>query len=257
MKTLIRTKDDTCDLDDGIHFNCKPDVTPNTLKSWVYQAVKDHTTGGAQNKTKCVRVVYKNDYHIDLPIYKKEDNDDYPWLAVKNKQWDEEESDPKGFVDWYNEKKSNQMTRMIRCLKSWGDHVRNNMLSGLAMTLLAEDNLDSNDRDDIALKDILVSMKNELEDSWELHMPVSPEDDVLDRYDEDFQYRFFSRLDKFIEDAEAAIDEESQLKASRLWRKHLGQRFPLGEDSTEKEKSNLSSLHGIAATGTYKPYGDE
>ncbi|MCQ2287140.1 MAG: hypothetical protein MJZ76_09775 [Bacteroidales bacterium] len=44
LKTSIRTKDDTCDLDDGIYFDSNPDnVAGTTLQKWVKEAV-DGTT---------------------------------------------------------------------------------------------------------------------------------------------------------------------------------------------------------------------
>ncbi len=35
MKNGIRTSEDICDLDDGVYFFRKPDVTASTLKDWV------------------------------------------------------------------------------------------------------------------------------------------------------------------------------------------------------------------------------
>lgn len=251
MKTLVRTKGDTCDLDDGIHFKIEPDVTPTTLQKWVYEAVEGHTDGGQEHRNKCIRVIYKNDYHIDLPIYKQSEDDDYPFLAVKNKDWDEEESDPKGFVDWYNDNKTDQITRNARYKKAWGDKKNHKMPNGLAMSLFAEKYTQSNERDDIGLKDTLIKMRKKLKANWEALMPTRPFDDVLSNYDETFKNNFFTALDDFIDDAEKALEEESELKASKLWRKHLGSRFPLGED---EGTNNKAAILGIANSGTHKPY---
>ena len=251
MGTMIRTKDDTCDLDDGIHFKCEPDVSPTTLQEWVYKAVEGHTTGGQKHMDKCIRVTYKNDYHIDLPVYKQADDDDLLWLAVKSKKWDEEESDPKGFVEWYKEEKTDLMTRMTRYLKAWGDHVRNNMPSGLAMTLFSEKYLNPNERDDIALKNTLIEMRDNLKINWQAIMPKKPGDDILATYSPVFKTNFLQALDDFIEDAEKAIKESCQLKASKLWRKHLGVRFPLGE---AEDTSDKASVLGQASRGIHKPY---
>ncbi len=122
MGTMIRTKDDECDLDDGVYFKREPDVTGTTLQKWVYEAVEGHTDGGQQHRKKCIRVIYAGDYHIDLPVYyqlKDEDgNDKHPNLAVKNEDW--EESDPKEFIEWYNDAKTEQIVRLARYLKGWG-----------------------------------------------------------------------------------------------------------------------------------------
>ena len=55
---------------------------------------------------------------------------------------------------------------------------------------------------------------------------------------------------------EKAIEEKNKLKASKLWRKHLGERFPLANDEDDETMSNLEKLRtigkqvtaGIAAT---------
>jgi hypothetical protein len=47
---------------------------------------------------------------------------------------------------------------------------------------------------------------------------------------------FLEALKNFIQDAESALNEKNQLKSSKLWKKHLGDRFPDGEDKDEDEK---------------------
>jgi len=233
MKTMIRTKDDECDLDDGIYFLREPDVTATTLQKWVYQAVEGHTEGGQQHRKKCIRVIYAGDYHIDLPVYYHlEEEGDHPFLAVKNEGW--EESDPKEFVEWFRGVKTEQMVRVARYMKGWCDHKRNNMPSGLAMAILTEKNIQEDDRDDIAMRDTLVEIKKSLKKKWECIVPTTPQDDLFEKYDDIFKKNFFKNLDAFIEDAKAAVRENCEEKASKKWRKHLGSRFPLGEKSTEE-----------------------
>jgi len=41
---------------------------------------------------------------------------------------------------------------MVKYLKGWGDHKRNKMPSGLAMTILAAENTKHNERDDIRIE---------------------------------------------------------------------------------------------------------
>lgn len=253
MKTVIRTKEDMCDLDDGVYFLCEPDVTPTTLQNWVYQAVCDHTEKGATRHNKCVRVHFANDYQIDLPIYKKADGDDHPWLCVKGGTWTDEQSDPKEFVEWYDEERNHQLTRIIRYLKSWGDTVRHNMLSGLAMTLVAQDNYTEDDRDDQALYDVLVAIRSSLKSSWSAKMPTTPKDDILVEYDADFQKRFFGHLDSFIDDAKNALEQESEKKAGNLWRKHLGKRFPEGKEE-ERNAEKINRLKETSRRATVAPY---
>ena len=70
-------------------------------------------------------------------------------------------------------------------------------------------------------------------------MPTTPEDDLFADKDDTFKKNFFAALDAFIEDAEAAIREKCEEKASKKWRKHFGDRFPLGEKDTTAEANSI------------------
>lgn len=255
LGTMIRTKDDECDMDDGVYFQIKPGVTGTTFQGWVKDAVKDATSENPEHRKKCIRVYYKGDYHIDLPVYYKQENDNHPFLGVKDSDW--EESDPKEFIEWFKGKrdKNGQLVRVVRYLKAWGDHKRNKMPCGLVMSVLSEKNIKFNDRDDIALRDTLKEIKRTLDINWTCKMPVVPFDDLFTDYDDTRKNNFLTALDDFIVDANTAIDtEKNQLKASRLWQKHLGKYFPDGadEDVDAKEASLLEKAilinAGIAST---------
>ena len=249
LKTLIRTKDDTCDLDYGVYFKNNPDnVSGTTLQKWVKEAVDGTTDATPIHKKKCIRVDYKAGYNIDLPIMVfDEDKDNHPHLAVKN--CDFQDDDPKEFVDYFKANKTEQMVRVIKYLKAWCDHKRQDMPSGLAMTVLSLKYFQGNDRDDIALKHLLIEIERQLKMSFRCKMPTTPKDDLFEDYSEVKRKNFMDNLSDFITDAKMAIDEPNHLKSSRLWRKHLGDRFPLGED-----KSDNSSKSFIKTAGASKPY---
>lgn len=242
LKTSIRTKDDTCDLDDGIYFESNPDnVTGTTLQKWVKEAVGGTTDATPIHKRKCIRVDYKAGYNIDLPVLVfDEENDEHPMLAVKNDEF--QIDDPKEFVDYFQENKTDQMIRIIKYLKSWCDHKRNEMPCGLAMTVLALDNFQPNQRDDISLKYTLIEIEKSLKQRFKCQMPTTPYDDLFADYSETKKKNFLENLSAFIEDAQKAIDESNQLKASKLWRKHLGDRFPLGDDKEDESSSNFTRV---------------
>ena len=250
LGTSIRNKEDHCDLDDGVYFKSNPDnVTGTTLQNWVYDAVTGVTAATPTHKSKCIRVDYQAGYHIDLPVMVFDNStDDHPMLAVKNEDF--KTDDPKEFVDYYKKHKTDQMTRIVKYLKSWCDHKRESMPSGLSMTVLALEHYQSNERDDIALKFILIEIEKALQKEFKCKMPTTPEDDLFAGYSETKRNNFMNNLSNFVSDAKAAIDEKNQLKASKLWRKHLGDRFPLGEDKDESTSEN--ALRSVA--GTSRPY---
>lgn len=147
------------------------------------------------------------------------------------------------------------MIKVIKELKAWCDHKRNKMPSGLAMTILAmnaKDKIVLNDRDDILLTDVLREIKKALAQKFECIVPVTPKDDLFADYDTTRKNNFLTNLDSFLVDAEAALKEANQLKASRLWQKHLGTRFPDGEDKNELTNSSAATTSGAALS---RPWG--
>mgnify|MGYP003624135732 CR=1 FL=1 len=254
MKTGIRTKDDICDLDDGVYFFRTPDVTATTLQNWIWDAVNGYTSTTPEHRKKCIRNIFSGDYEIDIPVYYKIYGKEYQ-LAVKNNGW--EDSDPKALIDWFNNNKdaNGKMIKAIKELKAWCDHKRNKMPSGLAMTILAMNakaKIVFNDRDDILLTDILREIKKALAQKFECIVPAAPKDDLFADYDETRKSNFLNNLDSFVSDAEAALKEQNQLKASRLWKKHLGTRFPDGEDKNEQSNSSAATTSGAALS---RPWG--
>lgn len=254
MGTTIVTKDDECDLDDGIYFRREVGVSGTTLQKWVKDAVDGATSTNPQHRKRCVRVIYAGNYHIDYPIYYFPSDWEHPKLAVKNEEITE--SDPKEVVTWFDSaKKDNpQLIRIVKYLKGWGDYKRNRMPNGLSMCILGADNLVNNDRDDIALQKTLIAIKDKLDDDFECIVPATPEDDLFEDYDSNRKDYFLDNLKEFINDATTAVEnEKNQLAASKLWRKHLGDKFPLGadEDVDVKEKALKEQSANILAGKAY------
>lgn len=254
MGTIIRTKDDTCDLDDGVYFKTNPDNKSCTeLQRWIKDAVDGTTDATPVHRKKCITVDYKVGYNIDLPVFIfNKSSDEHPILAVKDSEW--QVDDPKDFFDHFNSEKDKvgQLVRIVRYLKAWCDYKRDKMPSGLSMTVLALDNWQANTRDDISLKFTLIEIENQLKREFKCEMLTTPKDNLFEDYIQARKDNFLNNLSNFITDAKTAVDtEKNQLKASSLWEKHLGEKFPNGEDKDEKavDASLLSSTIGIV-----KPY---
>lgn len=255
MKNGIRTSEDICDLDDGIYFFRAPDVTATTLKEWVRKAVDGYTDTAAENRKKCVRTIFVSDYEVDHPVYCKEEGKEYQ-IAVNGVGF--EDSDPKAMVNWFVDKKDaeGRLVRAVKYLKGWADKQSFKMPSGLALTILASNAKELivlNERDDITLRDILKEIKKELNKSFKCIVPAVPNDDLLENYAN--KDKFLDALNKFIEDADSAIRDTNKKDASKLWRKHLGDRFPLGED--KEEKTSYGTAAAAAGAITSYPFGHE
>ncbi|MBL7739077.1 MAG: hypothetical protein JNK14_07650 [Chitinophagaceae bacterium] len=244
MKTGIRTKDDICDLDDGVYFMREPDVTSTTLQGWILDAVNGYTDDPPEHRKKCIRNIFINDYEIDMPVYYKIDEKEYQ-LAIKDSGW--EDSDSRALINWFNSRKDKegQLLKIVKYHKGWGDYKRNKMPSGLAMTILvcnAKAKIVYNDRDDITMRDTLKEIKKALDNKFECIVPVVPFDNLFKDYDQKRIDNFKSALKDFVGDADEAIREGNQLKASRLWRRHLGNRFPEGKDENEGSSNRNAGL---------------
>ncbi|GAB6393801.1 MAG: hypothetical protein MdMp024_0113 [Bacteroidales bacterium] len=274
------------DIDDGVYFIGKEEdqKSIDTYHSWIYDAVKDHTSKGAIDKTTCVRVLYADGHHIDLPIYFKIKRDDtIPQLAHKSKGWID--SDPKAFFDWFNEKAKDkeQLRRIVKYLKAWRDY-RNTqnssvqMPSGFILTILATNNISYNDRDDVALKETLNKIQQSIDPNnggiFECFRPTTPTDeDLFQNYSDTKRDYFLSQLDNFVKSANEAVAGNNPQKTCEQWQKHFGDRFSCTtaideDDAKEKAKAlsegtlkystaaGLSTSVGTAMAASKGFYGD-
>lgn len=273
MDTIIRPIGDDFDLDDGTYFNLRqidgnvPSV--KDVREWISNIIG--SKGNIIDKPACIRVEFKEQgFHIDLPIYHAE-NFKEPYLAHKKEGW--VESGPVEFIEWfekkveentrfqkaflfegfgldkeYNEwlsdirKKDAQLRRIVRYLKSWGDFKREDMPQGIVMTILAADgNYIVNERDDIALRDTLVNIKNYLaKNGFKCIRPTRLEgEDLFANYDSSKKDYFKNALDSFIISANQAINNPNHKESCLKWQRHLGDRFPcyLAKDEIEGSKT--------------------
>lgn len=252
------------DLDDGIYFIEKEDEdnkkSITTWHNWVYDSVDGHTSKTPVRKTTCVRVCFADGHHIDLPIYYKKD--DTIQLAHKSKDWID--SDPKEFYQWFNDKKTPQLERIVRYLKGWKNfkEINNSSLklpSGFELTILATNNYVEDDNDDKAFRETIRKIDKELNkaNGFRCVRPTTPKgEDVFEGYSETRKNNFLNALSSLLSDLDKAKEEKNFKKASEILRdKQFGSRFPLGEDKDEEEKSNNLSYSIGAALIKPKPYG--
>lgn len=249
------------DVDDGIYFDGNKEdddrPTPSTYHSWICQAVDGHTDTPPIDKNTCVRTIFADGHHIDQPIYYKQG--DVPELAHKRDGYIK--SDPDEFTTWFSDRadKNSQLRRLVRCGKGWCDN-RNyknsskKMPSGMVMTILITENVTYREnRDDIALKETLINIRATLRNNFACYRPTTPKGENLlaDYMQKDY---FMNCLDNFIDDAKKALEEKNFKKATELWRKHLSDRFPLGEDKDDTSNA-AAGLAAIIPSST-KPYAE-
>ena len=258
----IRTEGDNCDQDDGIYVDRNPEdsVDGTTLQEWIFEALEGSTSTTPEHKPRCIRNFYKPNnlgtFHIDYPSYYKTEDMFHPMLTVKNGEL--EESDPKEFTEWLKDitDDEGQLRRLIRYLKGWADYKSKSidMPNGLTLTVLACNSYVAVDsRDDEALYETLQGIQSALQTEWECIMPSTPHDDLLANTDYTFRVNFMNSLSDLISDAEEALEVSSKHKASKLWKKHMGTRYPLAPE--ENTVGNRAALAGLI--GNNKPYFDD
>ncbi len=251
------------DLDDGVYFIEKDDEdnkkSINTWHDWVCDSVENHTGKDSIRKTTCVRVVFADGHHIDLPIYYKDGTIE---LTHKTKSW--LESDPKEFVEWFNDFNNSQLKRIVRYLKAWKNYREDNnsnlkLPSGFELTILAANNHVKDDNDDKAFRETIRNINTELNktNGFKCLRPTTPKgEDVFAAYSDTRRDNFLNTLSSLLSDLDRADNEKNFRKASEYLRNNqFGDRFPLGEDKKEEARSNqLASSLGAAAI-IPKPYG--
>ena len=248
------------DIDDGVYFIGEEDkedrYVVDTYHEWIYDAVKDHTSKGAIKKNTCVRVLYADGHHIDLPIYYKQRN--VPELAHKSKDWID--SDPREFYKLFNEKAASnqQLRRIVRYLKAWCDFRNFNrpdvkMPSGFIMTILATDNLSINERDDVAFKETLEKIKNKLDNKFECKRPTTPKgENLLSDFSDTRREYFLAQLNSFITSASQALEINNHKESCLKWQKHFGDRFSCSNAKDEDEASSRSYSSAAVITQNAK-----
>ncbi|MFK7806973.1 MAG: cyclic GMP-AMP synthase DncV-like nucleotidyltransferase [Saprospiraceae bacterium] len=250
------------DLDDGVYFIYKDEEdtkhSVNTWHDWIFKATDNHTGKDSIRKTSCVRVVFADGHHIDLPIYYKEDG--VIELAHKSKGW--LESDPKEFYEWFNEKKKTRLRleAVVRCLKAWKNfredkNTNLKLPSGFELTILATNNYVNADNLDEAFRDTVKAIDEELNkrDGFKCYRPTTPSnEDVFENYSETRKSNFLNTLTSLKNDCIKASEENNFKTASIILRNNqFGNRFPLGEDKDEKTRSN--NLKNSLGTAIIKP----
>lgn len=260
MNTTVVPIDGEFDIDDGVYLEHLKNedeedwATPSTVHNWILKAVEGHTSTPPVNKNTCVRVIYKNNYHVDLPIYVM--SGDHPKLAHKSKGWID--SDPKALTKWFIDEvavKGDQLKRVVRYFKAWKDFKDGDtkLPSGMVLSILAANHYASgylND-DDSAFVETARAIHKELNESFSLVRPVFPSEELISDWSETKKNNFLSKLENLIKKGDKAIAETDKTKASEKWIEALGDRFP----EYQAPKSELNTVFKSTAPAVLGNHG--
>lgn len=249
------------DLDDGVYFICSEEERkqPSTYHTRLKNAVDGHATD-VQDKTTCVRVIYADGHHIDLPSYWLEKEGDVPQLAHLSKGYIE--SDPKAFKEWVEEHFSasgnaEQLRRMIRYLKAWknyreSENARVKIPSGFVLTILACEHFCPNDRDDVAFEQTLSAIKFALNEDFCCYRPTVPtHEDLLEEFSKE---KLMSELNKLMNQVYNALNGVNQEDAATYWREVFGDRFPKGDSETKTAGDRSNNPMRVKVSRPWRSY---
>ena len=252
MKTTINTIDNKeYDVDDGVYIQGYSDKemsewpSVQTVHNWVKDAVQGYTSTEPIDKNTCIRVVFVDNYHIDLPIYINKNEVIY--LAHKEKGW--MISDPKEFTDWFIDKVKSygeQVRSVVKYLKAWKDY-KGIDLKGIEITILVGNNFYRNSENDLnSLLGTVVNINNTLNYNFSCKKTVRPYEDLFEIKTEAQRERILNSLEELEQKLNEATNEKDTDKVNQILKEIFGDRFPkIEKDKEEQEKYLRTSSPAI------------
>jgi hypothetical protein len=253
IATIVNPLDEEYDIDDGVYLqNLDRDKSKwpstSTVHNWICNAVKGHTDKDPVDKRTCVRVIYKGQYHVDLPIYGENTNTYY--LAEKGGNgWNE--SNPRALTEWFKkqvETRGEQVRRIVRYLKAWADFKQKNngkMPGGLLLTVLVAYNYDKQERDDTCFGGTVRNISTNVGSNFVVYNPVDSKEDLASHLTNSQKQTFKDLLSKLLVSAGKALKEDSKKTASETWQKEFGDRFPIRDDPGKKKDYLITSAPAL------------
>lgn len=245
MKTMIQDAGYDYDIDDGVYFRKKDLVGDRGAEMSALQArhmVRDAIDDGSFSRapevhSNCVRVFYKKGYHVDLPIYREVTKETifgeevYYELAAST-GW--KRSDARDVSDWYEGQRTasgdgTQMRRINRDLKTYArsrDSWRSCILSGFGISVLTAECFVPSDREDRALYDAMVAIRDRLHWNLEVKHPVTPDSYITKGPDDARARQFRDKLTDAINSLEPLFASDcTREKALKCWDKVFNTTF--------------------------------
>lgn len=195
--TMVQQPNKDYDIDDGVYFWQDDlegpnggDKTPLDAKKMIQKALDDARFNKAPEvRTNCVRVYYYKGYHLDVPVYRKvkttnSSGEEEVYFELASSDW--KASDPAEVTRWFqreNESQSpdttngRQLRRQTRLNKAFArsrESWRSQIATGFMITtLIVNECYGANaDREDKALYETMVAMRNRLNWNLEIQHPI-------------------------------------------------------------------------------------
>jgi len=245
MKTMVRDPDNDYDIDDGVYF-AKEDLvgergaemTSLQARQMVRDAVDDGKFKQAPEvRSNCVRVFYEAGYHVDLPVYRRIVKstllgDEVYYELAASSGW--KRSDARDVSDWYEDEREmsadgRQLRRINRDLKKYArsrTSWRAGILSGFGITVLTTECFANATREDRALYDTMVAVRDRLKLDLEVEHPVTPGDYITGGPDDARARSFRDKLTDAIDTLQPLFEADcTRERALKCWDKVFATTF--------------------------------
>jgi hypothetical protein len=242
MRTMAQDPQNDYDIDDGAYFwreDLKDaqgnDLGPLAARERVCKALRqdERLAYNATVKTNCVRQVYPEGYHIDIPVYRITESTD--WSGKTTEKYEHASgdswvaSDARAVTRWFNdlvgdlnagESDGSQMRRITRLTKKFARSRKpwkSQTTTGICMTKLVVDHFVSHEREDVALRETWKNIHAALQWSSRVDHPVVPGAALAQAGDAKLAF-FKDRLGEALKSLEVLDDKEcTRKKARRTW----------------------------------------
>lgn len=271
MLTMVQDSNNDYDIDDGVYFTQVSlrdkhgnDMSAEEARQMVCDALQyGPFSKQPEMKKNCVRIFYSAGYHVDMPVYRIRDLDGEYELACGDKWILSRAADVENWFDKTNRTRSpdeingRQFRRIVRILKKFArsrDSWKETISGGFTITKLAEECYEANkEREDIALRDTMRSMRDRLIGNLEVRHPVTP-GSLLTTGPNDSTTKFLrDKLEDALRDLQILDEQDCTRKqALAAWDEVYDTNFFSSrcqdQDQSSPERANSGILSGLVAT---------
>lgn len=246
-RTIIKPVGEFDEFDGDVLLYVKEntDWQPKDYIEQLYAAFRDSDTyrAKAQKKTRCVRIDYAGDFHVDVVPYLERFGRHY----ITNRLEPEDEgrfeaSDPEAFSAWIDERQrasNGSFVKAVRLLKYLRDYKNTFSCKSIILTTLLGNELnpviaelqpDSYKDVPTTLNTLLQTLAKSLPETMPAVMdPAGTGDNFTDRYKDDWNYpNFRERIISYADKVKQAFDETDREKSIKLWQNIFGTSFKPG-----------------------------
>lgn len=268
MKTMTRDPNNNYDVDDGVYFRKEDLVGDRGAEMTSLQArqmVRDAVDNGKfktppEVRPNCVRVFYEKGYHVDLPVYRRvvtstAFGEEIHYELAASSGW--KRSDARDVSDWYENERAKsadgvQLRRINRDLKKYArsrDSWRNGILSGFGISVLTTEQFRHKGREDQALYDTTIAIRDRLNGDLQVAHPVTPGDYITSGPDDARARCFRDKLTEAIDTLQPLFEADcTRERALKCWDKVFATTF-FSERFEEEQRAAIAAPAIITSAG--------